>query len=154
MTHMLVSGIVPIHNEARVLQKVLWSIRHQTLPLDELILVFDRCTDESELVADGPEFKKMRIDAGSMSRAVRAGIGAARNDCFVVFDANTLVPSNYVSGLVTTLQTRSADVVEWHGGMLALTRSTLERFGPFSDLHLWTLEYFVRVKRLGGLHVN
>jgi len=37
---------------------------------------------------------------------------------------------------------------------MALSKSTLDRFGPFSRRSLWTLEYFLRVQARGGIVVR
>jgi hypothetical protein len=72
----------------------------------------------------------------------------------VLFDGNTLVPPDYVERLLGVLVAQGADLVEWHGGMMALRKGTLERFGALSTRYLWTLEYFLRVQQRGGVVVR
>ncbi len=144
------SGIVPIHDEASVLERVLDSIDRLILPIDELILVFDRCDDGSELIGRGRSQKMLRVDVGNTAEAVQAGCLQASNERFVLFDGNTLVPRDYTQRLVEAHVRTGADVVSWHGGLMLLTGSTLRRFGPFSNLYLWTLEYYLRVEAAGG----
>lgn len=156
MTATGVSAIVPIHNEDRVLGHVLDSIEAQTRRPDELVLVFDRCTDASEEVARGRANRTVRVDMGNTAAAVRAGLEQSTHDWFVLFDGNTLVPEDYVERLLKSHNESLADVIEWHGGLMFLTRDTLNRYGQFSGLYLWTLEYFLRVVANGGtvLHLN
>jgi len=47
---MTVSVVLPVHNEAEMLKITLPSI--QQLHLDEVVIVFDRCTDNSEKIVD------------------------------------------------------------------------------------------------------
>lgn len=144
------SAIVPIHNEARVLSRVLDAIDAQTVPPDELILVFDRCSDDSERIAEGRASNSIRVNLGSAAGAVRRGIDLAAHDLIVLFDGNTWVPGDFIERLAQTHANTSADVIEWHGGLMLVPRSTLDKFGPFSDISLWTLEYYLRVEAKGG----
>jgi len=144
------SGIVPVHNEARVLDRVLDAIERQSRPLDELVLVFDACTDGSEPRFRDRADRAISVRVRNTSAAVRAGIAAASNPLLVLLDGNTVVPEDCVERLVGTLERERADLVEWHGGVMLVPRPTLGTFGPFSDMHLWTLEYFLRVEGMGG----
>ena len=92
----------------------------------------------------------LSIEEGSTGAAIRAGLDLASHDVFVLFDGNTLVPHDYVARLEAEWLRSGADLIEWHGGLLLLTRQTLDRFGPPSDHALWTLEYFLRIRSLGG----
>jgi hypothetical protein len=89
-----------------------------------------------------------------MARAELAGIQQAAHQCLVLFDGNTLVPPEFVERLLQIMADHHADVVEWHGGLMALSKSTIDRFGSFSPQYLWTLEYFVRVQARGGTVVR
>jgi len=144
------SAIVPIHNEAAVLRPVLGSIDAQSHRPGEVIVVFDRCSDGSEEIARGRGYVSLVVDYGNTGASVQAGIDRATNETIVLFDGNTLVPSDYVERLLATWHATGADLVEWHGGLMLVTKSTLRRYGAFSTMALWTLEYFHRVKKSGG----
>jgi len=144
------SAIVPIHNEAAVLRQVLGAIDAQSRRPGEVILVFDRCSDGSEEIARGRGYVSLVVDYGNTGASVQAGIDRATNEVIVLFDGNTLVPSDYVEQLVATWHATGADLVEWHGGLMLVTKSTLRQYGAFSTMALWTLEYFYRVKKSGG----
>ena len=145
-----VSAIMPIHNEAAVLRPVLGAIDSQSRRPDEVILVFDRCSDESEEIARGRGYVSLVVDYGNTGASVQAGIDRATNETIVLFDGNTLVPADYVERLVATWRSTGADLVEWHGGLMLVTKSMLRRYGAFSTMALWTLEYFHRIKKSGG----
>jgi glycosyltransferase involved in cell wall biosynthesis len=151
---MQISAVMPVHNEADVLDRVLRSVQYQTHPPEDLILVFDLCTDRSRRVARGQSQQELVVDYGNTGDAVRAGIRQARFGTIVLFDANTLVPPNYVEELLRVLGSTNADLVEWHGGLMVLTKNTIARFGPPSSKALWTLELFLRVKAGGGKIVH
>ena len=143
-----------MHNEASVLESVLDAIESQDRPVDELVVVLDRCTDRSEPIARSRQCVTQLVDYGNTASSVMAGVRRSRHDLLVLFDGNTLVPARYVGELLRVLGDRTADVVEWHGGMMALRKTALERFGGFSTRYLWTLEYFLRVRELGGTVVR
>src|SRR2546428_8513115 len=139
-----VSAIMPIHNEAAVLRPVLGAIDSQSRRPDEVILVFDRCSDESEEIARGRGYVSLVVDYGNTGASVQAGIDRATNETIVLFDGNTLVPSNYVERLVATCQSTGADLVEWHGGLMLVTKSTLRRDGHLSTIGRCTPGCFLR----------
>lgn len=153
-TQEAISGILPVHNEAEVLERVLDAIEKQTRPVDELLVVLDRCADRSEHIARARHCTTLRVDCGNMARSLMAGVERSRHETLVLFDGNTLVPPVYVEEVLRAMRTRAADVVEWHGGMMALRKTALARFGGFSSRYLWTLEYFLRVRELGGTVVR
>jgi cellulose synthase/poly-beta-1,6-N-acetylglucosamine synthase-like glycosyltransferase len=149
-----VSGVMPVHNEARVLERVLDSVDSQGRKVDELILALDRCTDRSKEIAMRRRDLVIEVDCGNTAQAVLAGIRKAAGEQVILFDGNTLVPRDFVERLLNAMADRHADVVEWHGGLMALSKSTLDRFGPFSRRYLWTLEFFLRVQASGGTVVR
>ena len=149
-----VSGVMPVHNEMDVLQEVLDSVARQTRPVDELIIVFDRCTDGSREVALRLPHEEITVDLGNTGAAVRVGLERARYSTVVLFDGNTRVPPDYVEGLLKGYAATNADILEWHGGLMLLPNRTIERFGPPTDRALWTLEFFLRVEARGGKVVH
>jgi len=151
---MQISAVMPIHNEVDVLDRVLRSVLGQTHPPEDLVLVFDRCTDGSRGLAQGRSQQELVVEYGNTGDAVGAGIRQARFETIILFDGNTLVPPNYVEELLRVLVTTRADLVEWHGGLMALSKNTIARFGPPSSKSLWTLELFLRVKAGGGKVVH
>src|SRR2546428_5184017 len=145
-----VSAIVPIHNEAAVLRPVLAAIDSQSRRQDEVILVVDRCSDGSEEIARGRGHVSLVVDYGNTGASVQAGIDRATNETIVLFDGNTLVPSDYVERLVTTWHSTGADLVEWHGGLMLVTKSMLRRYCDFSTMAPRPLEDFHGLKKSGG----
>jgi glycosyltransferase involved in cell wall biosynthesis len=149
-----ISAVVPVHNEERVLAAVIRSIEAQSHPPDELVLVFDGCTDRSEEVARAYSHRAVRVDFKNMAAACLAGIDASRWENVALFDGNTRIPSDCLATMTRVWTSIDPAVVEWHGGIMLLSKATLRRFGPFSRRHLWTLEYFLRVRASGGVVVH
>ncbi len=149
-----VSAILPIHNEASVLERVLANIDRQSQGPDELILVLDACTDGSEAIARMRTARIVSVNLNNTAAAVLAGIRETTHEILVLFDGNTLVPRDYIVRLLEVQERTQADLVEWHGGMMLFPRSTLGRFGPPSLMYLWTLEYFLRIESQGGQVVH
>jgi|SRR2546426_5427411 len=149
-----VSGVMPIHNEATVLNQVLKSVADQTHVLDEIVLVFDRCTDSSQQVPRPLSTRDLVVDFGNTGNAVRGGIESATFDTIILFDGNTWVPRDYVERLLRSFANTRADITEWHGGLMLLPKATVDSFGPPSGRALWTLELFLRVKAGGGTVVH
>jgi glycosyltransferase involved in cell wall biosynthesis len=48
----LISVLIPARNEAGVLRECLDAVLSQTLPVDEIIVVADSCTDDTAAVAE------------------------------------------------------------------------------------------------------
>ncbi len=145
-----VTGIIPIHNEGKVLVRVLESVETQTRRPDQLLLVLDACTDASEAIARRYPAEILRADVRNTAAAVLEGVRRASHEVLVLFDGNTVVPLDFVAKLLEIRERTRADVVEWHGGMMLLGKTTLRQYGPFSPMNLWTLEYFLRVESMGG----
>jgi glycosyltransferase involved in cell wall biosynthesis len=145
-----VTGIIPIHNEKKVLARVIDSVEGQTHRPEELFLVLDACTDGSEAIAQRYPAQILRTDVRNTAAAVLAAVPRASHEVLILFDGNTLVPTDFVAGLLEVYERTHADIVEWHGGMMLLTKSTVGRYGSFSRMYLWTLEYFLRVESMGG----
>lgn len=151
-----ITAIIPIHNEAPVLRRVLDSVERQSQKLDELIMVLDDCTDDSPSIARERSGRIVTVRERNTGAAVQVGASLASHDVLVLFDGNTLVPLDYVARMLEAFRATHPDLIEWHGGMMLIPRSTLDRYGKFSRMDLWTLEYFLRVESGGGrvVHLN
>jgi cellulose synthase/poly-beta-1,6-N-acetylglucosamine synthase-like glycosyltransferase len=103
------SVIVAARNEEKNIHACLVSILQQTIPREryEVILVNDRSTDATEMVAEGlrqqyPQLKIISIreddTAGrGKKNALVQGIAASNNEILVFTDADCIVPSNWLN---------------------------------------------------------
>jgi len=103
-TKVRLSAIVTCHNYGRYLARCLESLRAQTLPLDETILVDDSSMDETSEVASGfKELRVLRIDARSPALARQAGFEASSGDFVVMVDADDWLDPHFAERLIAPL---------------------------------------------------
>jgi glycosyltransferase involved in cell wall biosynthesis len=88
-----VSFIVPVHDGARYLGECLASIRAQTIPPVEVLVIDDGSTDASGDVARafGGPVRCLRQPHGGASKARNLGIAEARGELVAFLDADDLI---------------------------------------------------------------
>lgn len=87
-----ISLIVPAHNEAAFLPACLDAAARSAERIDqevEIIVVLNRCTDETEAIARGRGCVIVHEDAKNLSMIRNAGAAAARGDILVTCDADS-----------------------------------------------------------------
>jgi len=107
MSGPVLSALVTAHNEERRLGACLESLRFA----DEIVVLLDRCTDGSLVVAAG---YTDRIVEGAWDREGprrNAGIDACRGDWVLEVDADERVPAALAEEIRSTVETSTAD---WH----------------------------------------
>lgn len=80
------SIIVPVHNAAAFMRKCLDSIKTQSFKDYELIIVCDRCSDNSETVAREYADKVLITDFGNDGPPRQAGVDVAEGDWVLFLD--------------------------------------------------------------------
>ncbi len=101
------SAVISVHNEAHQLAACLETLAFA----DEIVVLLDKCTDESEAVAK--QFTD-RIVTGAWDiegDRRNAGIDACRGEWIFEIDADERVPDDLAAEIRVTVQTSSAD---WH----------------------------------------
>jgi glycosyltransferase involved in cell wall biosynthesis len=89
MTLPTVSVIIPCFNQGRFLVEALDSVRSQTLPATNVILVDDGSTDDTPAVAQRyPEVKYIRQSNRGLAAARNAGLARSSDDFIVFLDAD------------------------------------------------------------------
>ena len=139
-----------------MLPQVLDSILCQSYPLDELVVIFDNCSDESrELVVNKLE-GRLRLNAtnvrfNNVSKSLNRGYELVTNELVVAFVAHWIVPCNFLSLLVDSYMTGGVDLVSYSGGLWLTSKSTIRKFGPLHTYgHCEENEYIMRVALRGG----
>jgi len=82
-----VSVIVPLYNAARFIAEALASIRSQTVPAGEIIVVDDGSTDEGPgIVAAAADVRLVRKPHSGIGDTVNTGVAIARGDLIAFLD--------------------------------------------------------------------
>ena len=101
---MKVSAIIPVYNGELWLSEALDSIRSQTRPVDELIVVDDASEDKSAEIATEFGAKVVRLEKNSGEGAARnAGLRCAIGDAIAWLDADDIWAPNHIEVLCSLL---------------------------------------------------
>lgn len=110
---MKVSVIIPAFNAAKWLPSAIASVRAQSRPADEIVVVDDGSTDgTSDLCRTfGSDVRCVSRENGGLSAARNTGVASASGDSFLFLDADdTLVP-DALDSLARTAESTEAGVV-------------------------------------------
>ena len=83
-----ISVVIPARNAARFIAQSIESVHAQTLPVTELIVVADDCSDQTESIAESLGTTVVKINARNISAARNAGIRAASQKWIAFQDAD------------------------------------------------------------------
>jgi cellulose synthase/poly-beta-1,6-N-acetylglucosamine synthase-like glycosyltransferase len=100
----LISVLIPAHNEAGVLRECLDAILAQTLPVDEIVVVADSCTDDTAAVAESYGAVVVETEQGAKAASQDVGLAYVTGDILVCIDADTVIDSDVVELLVDELE--------------------------------------------------
>ena len=117
--------VVPAYNESHVVAALVRSLRGETYPRLRVVLVLDRCTDDTGSlaraeIARDERFEIVEVDAcpahwSAKVHAVHAGVtrskGAADADYLLFADADTLFSPGCIAASVAMLRHRSLDML-------------------------------------------
>ena len=149
-----VAVVTPVHNEESTLDQCLTSVENQKV--DEIIVVLDLCTDNSEMIAREHAKKDPRIkvvtlpehnfETNYMAETANFGVSKAKSDVICFVDADTILGPNYTSFLLPYLE---KPVVSVAGRLIP----TSKRFLQFRETIGGTGRLFLREvwKEIGGL---
>ena len=105
------SIIVPVHNSAGFVTKCLESIRMQTVTDYELIVVCDRCQDNTEEVVRPYADKVLVTDYGNDGPPRQAGVDVAQGDWILFLDDDDYWLHEYVLDLIDKAIANDIDVL-------------------------------------------
>lgn len=120
MEKVILSIIVPVYNTQKYLSDCIESIINQSFSSWELLLIDDGSSDNSGLICDKYASIDSRIrvfhkDNGGVSSARNLGIQKALGEWITFIDADDLVESTFLEGLlIPTITNKDLDFV--HGG--------------------------------------
>ena len=123
---MTISVVIPSYNGARYLPRAIESAIGQSRSPEELIVVDDGSTDDTEVVCRsyGDRIAYLHRDNGGLAAARNTGIAAASGDWFLFLDADDALYPHALSVLSKTAETSNAGVV--YGFVLQRRASSLE----------------------------
>jgi len=111
----LISIVIPIYKVEKYLTKCVDSVRKQSYPELEIILVDDGSPDNSgkicdELAAEDERIKVIHKVNGGLSDARNAGLAAATGDYVAFLDSDDFVDEKMFEILLTNLKKNQADI--------------------------------------------
>ena len=101
---MWISVLIPAHNEAGVLRECLDAVMAQTLPVDEIIVVADSCTDDTVAVAESYGALVVETAQGGKAASQDVGLAYVVGDVLICIDADTVIDVDVVEKFVNELE--------------------------------------------------
>jgi biofilm PGA synthesis N-glycosyltransferase PgaC len=99
-----ISVLIPAHNEADVLRECLDAVLRQTLPVDEIVVVADSCTDDTTEIARDYGAVVVETEQGGKAASQDAGLPYVTGDILVCIDADTIIDADVVEKFVAELE--------------------------------------------------
>lgn len=98
---MTVTAVIPHWNRRDLLESLLRSLREQTVPFDEIIVVDNGSTDDSAEFAEGVGARVLRLGRNfGFAAAVNRGIEAARTEWVAILNNDVTVSPEWLASLV------------------------------------------------------
>lgn len=145
------SMILPVHNAAGFMGRMLNSIKDQSWKDYELLILCDACTDDSEAIAreyaanwpKGPEVLVEKVNFGRAGLTRNRGLELARGDWVLFADDDDWLLHEYVFAQLAAMTDEPTDIVAcsfiWRGvGYYAPTRND---FNPAVWNKAWRREF-------------
>jgi len=99
----MISVLIPAHNEAGVLRECLDAVVAQTLPVDQIVVVADSCTDDTFAVAESYGAVVVETEQGAKAASQDVGLAFVTGDILVCIDADTVIDVDVVEKFVAEL---------------------------------------------------
>lgn len=112
----LVSIITPAYNAQRFIAEAISSVIHQSWHNWELLIIDDGSTDDTSQICQSyceldNRIKLIRSPNHGVSHARNLGLKAARGKYIGFLDADDYIAPDYISGIVSNLESTGADIV-------------------------------------------
>lgn len=111
----LISVIIPVYNEEKYISRCLQSVCNQNFKNYEVIVVDNNCTDKTAKIAAGFKVKIIREKTQGMTPARERGFREAKSAIIARTDADTIIPSNWLSSIYRYF-TQNPQMVALSGG--------------------------------------
>lgn len=111
---MLLSLIIPVYNRPYEVEELLASLKEQSYPYYEVIIVEDgssiTCVDVVERYREGlPSLRYLSVPNGGPSRARNIGAKQAIGEYLLILDSDVVLPAGFLTSVVEGIKTTQAD---------------------------------------------
>jgi poly-beta-1,6-N-acetyl-D-glucosamine synthase len=103
----MISVLIPAHNEAGVLRECLDAVKAQTLPVHQIVVVADSCTDDTVAVAESYGAVVVETEQGAKAASQDVGLRYVTGDILVCIDADTVIDVDVIEKFVAELEAGS-----------------------------------------------
>lgn len=101
---MRVTAVIPVYNRADLLARLLESMRLQTLPFDEVLVIDNASTDGAGELAAGAGCQVIRMDSNAgFARAVNRGWRTARGEWVAILNSDVELDHMWLERLIEAL---------------------------------------------------
>lgn len=111
----LVSIIIPVYNSEKYLKECLYSIKMQTYPNIEILVVDDGSSDKSKYIVESffhdNRFKYIYQQNLGVSAARNTGLRACNGQYVMFIDADDFIEKNYVEKYLIAINKENCDIV-------------------------------------------
>jgi glycosyltransferase involved in cell wall biosynthesis len=104
-----ISVIIPCYNEARYISRCLRSLKEQSLPPHEIIIVDDGSTDGTVEIVQEFNVRLLRQDHAGPAAARNLGASTASGDILVLVDADMFFDRDYLLRLIAPIEAGKAN---------------------------------------------
>lgn len=101
--HTPISVVIPVLDDARLLERCLASLGRQTRPADEIVVVDNGCTDDSVAVAQRFGATVVTEPRPGITAASACGFDVARGEIIARCDADSVLPTTWLERIERTL---------------------------------------------------
>lgn len=146
-----ISVVVAMHNEENNANQLMDTLTNQSLPIDEIIIVCDHCTDNTKPTIE--EYKADRIkilenpNQQGKKHALRAGIETASNNYITVTDADCILGNKWNETISTYIATQQPDLLISPVAMKANDNSTIQKLMELEFLCLQVVTFGTAIKQ-------
>lgn len=111
---MLLSLIIPVYNRPYEVEELLASLKEQSYPYYEVIIVEDgssiTCVDVVERYRESlPSLRYLSVPNGGPSRARNIGAKQAIGEYLLILDSDVVLPASFLTSVVEGIKTTQAD---------------------------------------------
>src|SRR5947209_16672453 len=105
---MIVSVVIPVRDDADMLERCLLALEQQTRPPDEVVVVDNGSSDDSAGIARRHGARVIAEPSPGIAGAAASGFDHARGDLLVRIDADSLPPASWLRRIVAAFEADAA----------------------------------------------